>query len=63
MRTEEEFYELYAKELIKASATKWDERIAGVKQFFKTIIPQLTIPVDNEHDLSLGALHWPGASK
>lgn len=54
VRTEEEFYEAYAKELIKASATKWDERIAGVKQFFKTLIPQLTVPVDPQHDLSLG---------
>lgn len=54
IRTEEEFYELYATELIKASATKWDERIAGVKQFFKTIIPQLTLPVDPQHDLTLG---------
>jgi uncharacterized protein len=54
VRTEEEFYELYAKELIKASATRWDERIAGVRQFFKTLIPRLTVPMDPQHDLALG---------
>ena len=54
VRTEEEFYEMYTKELIKASATKWEERIAGVRQFFKTIIPQLTVPMDPRHDLSIG---------
>lgn len=54
VRTEEEFYELYARELIKASATKWDERIAGIKHFFKTIIPQIILPVDPQHDITLG---------
>lgn len=54
VRTEEEFYELYAKELIKASATRWEERIAGVKQFFKTLVPRLTVPLDPQHDLELG---------
>ncbi len=62
VRTEEEFYELYAKELIKASATKWEERIAGVKQFFKIIVPQLTVPVDPQHDLSIG-FEWKQLKK
>lgn len=62
VRTEEEFYEAYAGELIKASATKWDERIAGVKQFFKTLIPQLTVPIDPQHDLSLG-FEWKQLKK
>jgi hypothetical protein len=62
VRTEEEFYEQYTRELIKASATKWDERIAGVKQFFKTIIPQLSVPVDPQHDLSL-SFEWKQLKK
>lgn len=62
VRNEEEFYELYAKELIKASATKWEERIAGLKQFFKTLIPQVTIPIDPAHDLSLG-FEWKQLKK
>jgi hypothetical protein len=62
VRTEEEFYEQYAKELIKASATKWEERIAGVKQFFKIIVPQLTVPVDPQHDLSVG-FEWKQLKK
>jgi hypothetical protein len=62
VRNEEEFYELYAKELIKASATKWEERIAGLKLFFKTLIPQVTIPLDPAHDLSLG-FEWKQLKK
>lgn len=62
VRTEEEFYELFARELIKASATKWEERIASVKLFFKNIIPQLTVPIDPQHDLSLG-FEWKQLKK
>ncbi|MEO8086001.1 MAG: ATPase [Bacteroidota bacterium] len=62
VRTEEEFYEAYARELIKASATKWDERIAGVGKFFKTLIPQLSVPLDPQHDLSLG-FEWKQLKK
>ena len=62
MRTEEEFYEMYTKELIKASATKWEERIAGVRLFFKTIIPQLSVPIDPLHDLSIG-FEWKQLKK
>lgn len=62
VRTEEEFYELYARELVKVSATRWEERIAGVKQFFKIIIPQIKLPVDPQHDLSLG-FEWKQLKK
>ena len=62
VRTEEEFYELYTKELIKASSTKWEERIGSVQKFFKTIVPQLSIPVDPQHDLSIG-FEWKQLKK
>jgi hypothetical protein len=62
VRNEEEFYELYARELIKASATKWEERIAGIRQFFKTLIPHVTVPVDPNHDISLG-FEWKQLKK
>jgi uncharacterized protein len=62
VRTEEEFYEMYAKELIKVSATKWEERLAGVRKFFKTIIPQLSVPLDPQHDLSVN-FEWKQLKK
>lgn len=62
VRTEEEFYELYAKELIKASATKWEERVAGIRQFFKALVPQIKLPVDPQHDLSLN-FEWKQLKK
>lgn len=54
VRTEEEFYEMYARELIKASASKWEERIEGVRKLFKNLIPTISVPVDPQHDLTLG---------
>ncbi len=62
VRTEEEFYELYAKELVKASAAKWEERIAGIKQFFKALIPQIKLPLDPQQDISLG-FEWKQLKK
>jgi hypothetical protein len=62
IRTEEEFYEMYAKELIKVSAGKWEERIAGVRKFFKNLIPKLSIPVDPMHDLSI-SFEWKQLKK
>ncbi len=62
VRTEEEFYEIYTKELIKASSTKWEERIASVGKFFKNIVPQLSMPVDPQHDLSLN-FEWKQLKK
>jgi hypothetical protein len=62
VRTEEEFYELYARELIKASATRWEERMAGVRQFFKALLPQISFPVDPQHDLKVN-FEWKQLKK
>ncbi|MEO8149374.1 MAG: hypothetical protein ABI723_17140 [Bacteroidia bacterium] len=53
IRTEEEFYEVYASELIKSLSSKFEEQVSGARQFFKNIIPQLSVPVDPQHSLSL----------
>lgn len=53
VRTEEEFYEAYARELIKISDSKWNEQVHAIKKFFRQVIPQFSLPVDPHHDISL----------
>ena len=53
VRTEQEFYETYARELIKASETRWEDRVRSVRKFFTRIIPQISLPVDPRHDITL----------
>jgi AAA+ ATPase superfamily predicted ATPase len=62
VRSEAEFYELYARELIKASAGKWEERLSGIKKFFKVISPRITVPVDPQHDLTV-SFEWKQLQK
>jgi len=50
--TEEEFLELYAREVIKASSTKWQEWMGTGKEFFKKLIPKFSMGFD-EADFSL----------
>lgn len=51
--SEEEFLEIFAREIIKASSTKWQDWISGGKDFFKKIIPRLSMGVDPEVDFNL----------
>ena len=53
IRSEEEFYQCYAREVIKASLSKKDEILNAGKEFFKTIIPNFTFSVDPEIDLKV----------
>lgn len=51
---EEEFLELFAKEIIKASSTVWQEWIQTGKDFFKQLTPMITVGIDPVNDFSLG---------
>lgn len=62
VRSEEEFYELYALELIKATASKWNERVKSVKKFFKQLIPQIGLPVDSQNNITL-SFEWKQLKK
>ncbi|MBC7382633.1 MAG: ATP-binding protein [Bacteroidia bacterium] len=52
IRTEVEFYELFAKEVIKCTSTNLDEWIANARLFFKRITPRISIGL-NPGDFSL----------
>lgn len=51
--SEEEFLELFAREVIKASSTKWQEWLLSGKEFFNKLMPKLSIGLDPANDFSL----------
>ncbi len=53
IQSEEEFLQVFAKEVIKVSASKLEDRIKLVKDFFKTIIPKFQFSADAESEFSL----------
>ena len=55
---EEEFLEVFSREVIKASSDKWEEWLASGKSFFKQLIPKLSVGVDPSNDFSVG-FDWP----
>ncbi|MDR0414485.1 MAG: ATP-binding protein, partial [Prevotellaceae bacterium] len=57
IRTEADFYTEYAKSIIAATSSKWEERLKLLKEFFKQITPKLTVGIDPDTTFSLG-LDW-----
>jgi hypothetical protein len=51
--SEEEFLEKFAREVIKASSSKWQEWMASGKEFFKKLTPKLSFGIDPISDFSL----------
>jgi uncharacterized protein len=50
---EEEFLEAFAREVLKASSSKWQDWVKTVKDFFKQIVPKINIGTDPANDFSL----------
>lgn len=48
-----EFLELFAKEVIKASSSKWQDWLKSGKDLFKQLVPKLSVGVDPSSDFSL----------
>lgn len=59
---QEEFLEKFARELIKASSTKWQEWLSGGKDFFKSIAPKISVGIDPSTDFSL-SFDWKELKK
>lgn len=60
--TEEEFLELFAKEVIKASSSKWQDWLKSGKDLFKQLVPKLSVGVDPSSDFSL-SFDWEELKK
>jgi len=51
--SEEEFLELFAREVIKASSTKWEDWMRAGKDFFQQLVPKLSIGLNPKVDFSI----------
>jgi AAA+ ATPase superfamily predicted ATPase len=57
IRNEQAFYEKFCTELLKATSTKWNDLQKNIKEFFKVVIPQITISADDFSSFKL-CLQW-----
>lgn len=58
----EEFLEKLARELVKASSSKWQEWLISGKEFFKSIAPKLSVGTDPVTDFSM-SFDWKDLKK
>jgi hypothetical protein len=61
-RTEEEFYAQFAREVLRISYSKWEERIDHAKVFFKHVVPQFKVGLDPVNDFSI-SFNWEEVKK
>ncbi len=62
VRTEEQFYQALATEVLKSSATKLEMLIDNAKTFMGKFLPKLSFSPDNQHEVSL-SLDWKEVKK
>lgn len=62
VRTEQEFYGQYAREILRVSFLKWEERIESAKRLFKHIVPHFTVGIDPGNDFSV-SFDWEEVKK
>lgn len=60
--SEEEFLEIFAREVIKASSSKWEDWMSSGRDLFKKLIPKLSIGIDPQTDFSL-SFNWEELKK
>lgn len=61
-RSEQEFYDYFATEVLKASFSKWEERIENAKTFFKQILPKFSFGIDPNEQFSV-TFDWDSIAK
>ena len=59
---EEEFLEVFAREVIKSSSSKWEDWVKTGKNFFKQLIPLISLGIDPTSDFSL-SFNWEELKK
>jgi hypothetical protein len=62
VRTEQEFYAHFTREVLRVSYSKWEERVESAKRFFKQIIPKFNMGIDPVNDLSI-SFDWEEVKK
>lgn len=54
VRNEAEFYEHFAKEVLKATASRWEEMAANAKNFLAQLLPKISFSPDSQAEISFG---------
>jgi hypothetical protein len=57
IRSEEEFYDYFIRELLRVTYSRWEERMESAKKFLRTITPKFSLGIDPEKDFSI-SLDW-----
>ncbi|MDR1680075.1 MAG: ATPase [Prevotellaceae bacterium] len=62
VRSEEEFYEHFAREVLKATANKWEEMAANAREFLSQLLPKISFSPDSQAEISFG-VEWSALQK
>lgn len=62
VRSEAEFYEHFAREILKATAGKWEEMAANAREFLSQLVPKITFSPDSQAEISFG-VSWETLQK
>ena len=52
-KTQEDFYKIFAKSIIKQTSTKWEEWLDNTRRFLSALTPKITIGNDPANDFSI----------
>ena len=53
VKTEEQFYTIFARSIIRGTASKWDEAVENAKRFFSHLVPRISIGTDPMNEVSI----------
>lgn len=53
VKTEEQFYTVFARSIIGGTASRWDEAIENAKKFFSRLVPKISIGADSMNEVSI----------
>ena len=53
VKTEEQFYTVFARSIISGTASRWDEAVENAKRFFSRLVPRITIGANPMPEISL----------
>ena len=54
VRSETEFYEHFAKEVLKGTSSRWEEMVESAKKFLSHLLPKITFSPDSQAEISFG---------
>lgn len=62
IRSEEQFYQLLAQEVLKASSTRFEEMLESTRNFLSRIIPKISVNPDPGNEISI-SMDWEEVKK